>query len=195
MSRGKARPYRQRRRAESAQRTRQRITEAAMRLHTSIGPSEASLRAIAKEAGVNRLTLSRHFASADELFGACMQHWTMLPRPPDPAPWLAIGDFGRRVRRALFDIYTWYDINGADLYPIHRDAVHTPAASRAALHAIDERLADLLLSGIPSRSATSRRRAAIVLAVGFWTWRSLTVDSGLSTRSAARLAADLVLAA
>ena len=39
------------------------ITEAAVRLHTSVGPSETSFPAVAQAAGVTRLTLYRHFAS------------------------------------------------------------------------------------------------------------------------------------
>ena len=185
-----------RRRAETAQRTRQRITEAAMRLHTSIGPSEASLRAIAKEAGVSRLTLARHFSSADELFAACMDHWTATHRPPDPAAWLAISDFEARVRRALLDLYAWYGRNGGDLYPIYRDAVHVPAAHVAAMRAIDQQLADLILTGVPGGGEVAvRRHATLVLVVAFWTWRSLTVESALSASDAADLASRLVLAA
>ena len=57
------RAYRMQKRGEAVDRTRQRITDAAVRLHTSIGPSEASMSAVADEAGVTRVTLYRHFSS------------------------------------------------------------------------------------------------------------------------------------
>jgi hypothetical protein len=36
-------------------------------------------------------------------------------------------------------------------------------------------------------------RAAVGHVIGFWTWRSLVVDQGLSTREAVALATDFVL--
>jgi AcrR family transcriptional regulator len=185
-----------RRRAEDVDNTRLRITEAAMRLHTSVGPSEASLSAIAAEAGVTRVTLYRHFKSPEELFGACMEHWTALHPPPNPGPWLAIGDFTERVRRALLDIYTWYAANGGDLYPIYRDTKFAPASNLAAARAINERIADALLSDVSSSTRHAKLlRAAIVHVVGFWTWRLLTADAGLSSTEAAELASRFVLSA
>jgi AcrR family transcriptional regulator len=182
------------RRALQVDETRQRITEAAMRLHTSVGPSEASLSAIAAEAGVTRVTLYRHFSSPDALFRACMEHWTATHPPPNPGPWLAIGDFPTRVRRTLSDIYTWYDTNGGDLYPIYRDTKFAPASNLAAARAINERIADALLSDMatPMRDV-KLLRAALVHVVGFWTWRLLTADTGLSSSEAAELASRFVL--
>lgn len=165
-----------------------------MRLHTSVGPSEASLSAIANEAGVTRVTLYRHFGSADELFGACMEHWSATHPPPNPGPWLAIGDFPSRVRQALSDIYAWYDANGGDLYPIYRDAKFAPPSNLAAMRAISERIAGALLSGIsPPTRDIKLLRAALVHVVGFWAWRLLTADTGLSSGEAAELASRFVL--
>src|ERR1039457_6337227 len=53
----KSRPYRMRRRAELVDGTRQRITEATVRLHTTVGPAHTSIAAVAEEAGVTRLTV------------------------------------------------------------------------------------------------------------------------------------------
>jgi len=191
-----ARPYRMRRRAELVDRTRLRITQAAMRLHTTIGPSKASMSAVAEEAGVTRLTLYRHFPSMVELFGACMGHWRSLHPPPDPLAWTQIAAFEPRLRRALSELYRWYAANSDDLYPIYRDAAHTPASNRAARRASNDRMVDALLAGISVRGAARRRlRAALTHVVGFWTWRSLSVDGGVSAREAVGLATRFVIAA
>jgi AcrR family transcriptional regulator len=183
-----------RRRADLVELTRQRITEAAIRLHTTVGPSATSMSAVADEAGVTRLTLYRHFPSRDELFGACMSHWRSLHPPPDPASWRTIPGFEARLRRALDDLYRWFDENGDDLYPIYRDAAFTPASNRRARQATNERMADAILGEAGSSAGAARLRAAVGHVVGFWTWRSL-VDQGLSTRDAIALAAEFVLAA
>ena len=165
-----------------------------MRLHTSVGPSEASMSAIADAAGVTRLTLYRHFPSKDDLFGACMTHWRGLHPPPDPDQWRGIAEFERRLRTALAELYAWYAANADDLFPIYRDAAHTPASNRRARRQANERQANAIL-GDHRGSRTSRRRlrAAIGHVVRFWTWRSLATDHGLSTRESAALAADFVL--
>ena len=168
----KSRQYRMGRRADLVDQTRQRITEAAVRLHTSIGPSATSMSAVADEAGVTRLTLYRHFPSKDELFGACMGHWRSLHPPPDPDRWRAIPSFEARVRRALDDLYGWFSENGDDLYPIYRDAAYTPASNQRARQATNERMVDAVLgddgagdrvASAPSRDGSRRRLLDVAL--------------------------------
>lgn len=202
LSRGKEqgrsprRAYRMRKRSELVDRTRQRITEAAVRLHTTVGPSVTSMSAVADEAGVTRLTLYRHFPSKDELFGACMSHWRSLHPPPDADRWRAISPFEARVRTAIAELYRWYAENGEDLYPIYRDAAHTPESNQRARQANNERMTDAVLADLEVPPAVRRRdRAALGHVIGFWTWRSLAVDQGLSTREAANMAAAFVLTA
>jgi AcrR family transcriptional regulator len=183
-----------RRRRELVDQTRQRITEAAVRLHTSIGPAETSLSAVAEEAGVTRLTLYRHFSSKDELFQACMTHWRALHPPPEPQAWRAIPAFDARVRTALAELYHWYGETGDELYPIYRDAAYTPASNQRARKANNDRMTDAILADVaPAGAAMRRLRASVGHVIGFWTWRSLVVDQGLTTRAASALAADFVL--
>jgi AcrR family transcriptional regulator len=183
-------------RGEAVDRTRQRITDAAVELHTSIGPSEASMSAVADRAGVTRVTLYRHFPSMDELFTACMTHWRALHPPPDVERWRAIPGFERRLRTALDELYRWYARNGNDLYPIYRDASFTPESNQLARRQTNERQADAILGDFAVIGADGKRiRAAIGHAVRFWTWHSLAMEHGLSTREAAALAAEFVLAA
>ena len=57
----KTRRYTQRKRAADREETRLRIVEAAMALHEEIGPRDTTISAIAQRAGVQRLTVYRHF--------------------------------------------------------------------------------------------------------------------------------------
>ncbi len=118
------------RRAEQVDETRQRITEAAVHLHTTVGPSQTSIAAVAEEAGVTRLTVYRHFADLDELFVACRAHWLAQQPPPDPNGWPAIADRDTRVRQALTELYGWYRARGDELYPIYRDNASMPSSDR-----------------------------------------------------------------
>ena len=186
-----------RRRAEQVDETRQRIVEAAVRLHTTVGAAHTTLTAVAEEAGVTRLTLYRHFASPDELFVACRAHWRAQHLPPDPASWAEIPGFEDRLRAALLDIYGWYRQNGADLFPLNRDLAAMPEAFQEAMRDREARLVALLVGeGGPGEASTGhRRRAAVAHVTSFWTWRSLAVDQGLSDPDAIDLAMGLVLAA
>ena len=55
--------------------TRQKIIEAALKLFGENGYSATPTRAIAAEAGVNEVTLFRHFGSKQNLVRACMEHF------------------------------------------------------------------------------------------------------------------------
>jgi AcrR family transcriptional regulator len=183
-----------RRRADLVDQTRQRITEAAVRLHTTVGPSATSMSAVADQAGVTRLTLYRHFPSRDELFVACMGHWRSLHAPPDPERWRAIPRFEARVRHALDELYAWYAENGDDLYPIYRDAAYTPISNQRARQANNERMVHAVLGNAGAGDSANLLRAAMGHVVGFWAWRSLR-DEGLSTTDASEMATQFVLSA
>jgi len=191
-----SRPYRMERRRELVDRTRQRITDAAVRLHTSVGPSETSMSAVAEAAGVTRLTLYRHFPSRDELFVACMSHWRAAYPSPDPDALRMLSPFDVRVRTALADLYRWYAENGDDLYPVYRDVAFTPDSTHRARQANNDRIVEAVLGDADLADDARRRvRAALGHVVGFWAWRSLAVDQGLSTPEAAAMAAEFALSA
>ena len=185
-----------RRRAQLVDDTRRRITEAAVRLHTSVGPSETSFAAVADEAGVTRLTLYRHFASHDELFAACMNHWRTQHPPPDVEAWGEERSLRGRLRRALDELYAWYADNQDDLYPIYRDGAFTPASTHDARRRNIERMTDAILgSGNAATAASSALRAALNHVLGYWTWRSLAVEESCTHLQAVDLALAFVFAA
>src|SRR5919106_6689736 len=69
------RKYELKKRAEEMAETHRRITEAAVELHGSVGPSRTTLSAVAKRAGVERRTLYRHFPTEADLFKSCSSHY------------------------------------------------------------------------------------------------------------------------
>jgi AcrR family transcriptional regulator len=184
-----------RKRADDVERTRRRITEAAVELHTTIGPANTTISAIAERAGVTRLTVYSHFPDLEQLFLACSGHWFALHQPPDPSAWRDVADQRRRVTRAIEELYTWYEHNGDDLYPLRRDLEAVPPALRDATLTAEAQRVDIVIAGMKLSKVTSRRlRAAIGHALDFWTWHSLVRDQGLSTKDAIDVAVRFVTA-
>jgi AcrR family transcriptional regulator len=178
------RRYRMRRRAEQVDQTRERIVEAAVRLHTSVGPSRSSIAAIAEEAGVTRLTVYRHFADLDAVFAACMDHWESRHPAPDPAAWAVIADGEERAPLALCQLYSWYAQVADDLTPIYRDLDHLTPSAQTRMAALDAELAAALAGGT-GRTPPGRLTGAVAgHLVRFETWRSLVVDQGLTVNEA-----------
>jgi AcrR family transcriptional regulator len=177
-----------RRRAEHVDETRLRITEAAMRMHTTVGPSATSIAGVADAAGVTRLTVYRHFPDMETLFATCSAHWFELHPAPDPSTWADIADTEDRIRKGLSAIYAWYEDAGRELYPIHRDLADVPARARAGIVERRHALAESLLGSAPGASDPVRRRRAVarhVVDVG--TWHHLR-ESGLSPAEALEFA-------
>ncbi|MBI4532543.1 MAG: TetR/AcrR family transcriptional regulator [Candidatus Melainabacteria bacterium] len=59
--------------------TRDRITKAALAIFSSKGYASATTREIATEAGVNEVTLFRHFGSKENLLGAIAERYSVIP--------------------------------------------------------------------------------------------------------------------
>src|ERR687887_991813 len=181
------RKYEKRLRAQKEAETRQRITEAAVALHGTVGPAQTSLSAVAERAGVQRATLYRHFPNEEALFEACSTHYMALNPPPDPSPWARIDDLEERLRLALDSLYSWYERVEPMFDNVTRDVALVPAMRSAT----ERRLAflssvrEMLMRGRGERGAARRRvRAAIGHALAFETWRSLAREQGLSRRAA-----------
>jgi AcrR family transcriptional regulator len=183
------RPYRKRRRAENEAQTHQRITEAAVKLHGTVGPARTTIKDVAAEAGVQRATVYRHFPDLGSLFAACSAHWAGLNPPPDPEAWER-----KPLKEALSELYAWYEWGEPMLVNVRRDLPLVPAmaAPRAVFDARFVALHAALMSGLPRRK---RVAAAVGHALQFETWRSLTREQGLSNKDAADLMVALVDAA
>jgi len=194
----KTRTYRMQRRAESQERTRLRITESAVALHGTIGPSRTSISAVAAHAGVRRSTVYRHFPDEAALFDACTAHWAAANPPPDLSTWAAIESPDVRLQFALAELHAFYRQTETMLDNLFRDEATVPLVQErfAVLRSYFAAGADALLTGRNVRGATRRRtRAALGHATSFSTWKSLVREQGLTDCEAAELLHALVLAA
>ena len=192
------RKYEKKRRAEQESETRRRIVEAVFALHGEIGPARTTIKAIADRAGVERLTVYRHFADEGAIFAACDAHFRSETPPPNPADWADIADPGARLRAALMAFYGFYRRGEKMIANAQRDAAELPAL--AAVLAPQRQFVDAaredLLAAWPARDrADTRLPAAIAHALRFDTWRSLTRVEGLEDAEAAELMVDLARAA
>jgi AcrR family transcriptional regulator len=192
------RPYRQKRRAEHQAETRQRIIEAAVELHLARGPAQTSINAIAERAGVNRVTVYRHFPDARTLLEACSAHARRLNPPPDPSRWREIDDPRRRTEVALTQLYDYYRRSEAGFANVLRDAELSPLVKEMAekrRHAELRQTRDVLLAGWPKgRSRRPLLRAVLGLAVDFRTWQTLCRREELDDRAAVALMVRLATA-
>ena len=193
-----SRKYEKKRRAERESDTRRRIVEAVYALHGEIGPARTTIKAIAERAGVERLTVYRHFADEGAIFAACDAHFRSETPPPDPAEWADIADPAERLRAALVALYDFYRRGESMIANAERDAVELPALA-AVMAPRDQRIAAVredLVAAWPVRDLAGRRlAAAIAHALRFDTWRSLARAEGLEDVEAAELMVDLARAA
>jgi AcrR family transcriptional regulator len=195
------RKYTPRRRAEKQEETRQRIVEATVALHEEVGPRDASISAIAERAGVQRLTVYRHFPDEVSLFAACTGHWLDLNPPPDPAAWADVADPAARCRAALSAFYRYYRGTAVMWRGAWRDrddvaGLQGPlAAVDAYLDEVAERLAAAWgVKGKRAKTLSAIARHALI----FPTWDSLcgkrAAGPALSDAEAAALVATWMAA-
>jgi AcrR family transcriptional regulator len=185
-----------RKRAEQVDQTRQRIVEAAVHLHGTVGPAATTIAGIAEQAGVTRLTVYRHFPDEEALYLACTSHWMARQVPPDPDAWAQITDPAERLRAGLADLYRYYRQGQAMLTRTYRDKAALPESLQRAVEGFDRHYRDVLLEPLTSICTRVRRprlRAVVGHAVSFWTWRSLCLQHGLSDREAVEAMATLTL--
>ncbi len=183
---GNVAKYELRARAERMSETRQRIVEAALRLHTTVGPARTSILAVAEAAGVQRHTVYNHFPDEKTLFAACGGLFYQRNPYPPTEPWRAIADPGARLQRALDDMYEYFHEHERALTPIVRDAPVFPQLIGRRLAAARADVVAAIADGWPARGGTAQRvRALLDLALRFETWRALTADGGLTDHEAA----------
>jgi AcrR family transcriptional regulator len=177
------RTYTLERRAERQADTRRRIVEAAVDLHSTVGPALTTFSKLAERAGVQRHTLYAHFPDELSLNLACSS-LAMEERDPLPnaEPWRMIEDRRVRLRAGLTALYGWYQRNAALAACVLRDVEY---------HAVTKQIVELRFG--PSMASyrevlggtlDAKGRAVLLLALSFFTWRTLVRDVGLTTAEA-----------
>ena len=183
------------RRAERMEETRRRIVEATVALHTTVGPARTSISAIAMRAGVQRLTVYRHFPDERSLFRACTSYGFAANPPPDPAAWRQIADPEARLRTALAEQYGYLERNEVIWTTILPDAPVKPLILEmwAPYVALQARMREALATGWNARGPRrTQLRATLALALEFHTWQTLVRQQGLTTDEAVELMVRLV---
>jgi AcrR family transcriptional regulator len=180
---------------DSAQ-TRRRIVDATVALHEEVGPAATSISAIAERAGVQRLTVYRHFPDERSVIDACSAHWSEAHPLPDAAEWAGEREPRARLEAALQAIYAYYRRGEPMLAQVLHDEAAVPALAEVMtpFHAWFRELAGQLsagwgVSGRPQKLL----RAAVGHALRFDTWRSLAAG-GLTDAEAVTLMSRLVKA-
>lgn len=191
------RKYQQKRRAEQQAETRQRIVEAMVALHREVGPARTTISAIAERAGVERLTVYRHFPDETAMFQACTAHYATQVPGPDPSAWAESEEPAERLRAALLAFYDYYRRAEDVLTHAARDLPQLPALA-AVLSPWGEFVGrlreDLVERWDVAGAARAHLSAAIAHALRFETWRSLARAEGLGNAEAADLMVTLAQA-
>lgn len=186
----------QRRTRKNPAQTRQRIVDAAIALHEELGPVATTISAIAERAGVQRLTVYRHFPDERALLGACSSDWNAQHPLPESAAWAGLEDPSERLRVALTALYEYYRHGQGMLTSVLRDESEVPVLAEVMqpFHAYLRELASSLATGWGVRAEAQRLiRAVVGHTVQFATYRSLALQD-LTAQEAADLMAELVSA-
>ena len=156
--------------------TRQRIVEATVELHQTLGPAKTTIKAIAERAGVQRATVYNHFPDLQALFEACNAHYY--------------------ERHPMRELYRWYQETETMLSVGIRDIDAVPPAAREAFFGYFRHVARSLMTGRRERGRKRVRTAAAVgHAISFVTWHSLVREGSLTSEEAADLMEVMVGAA
>lgn len=185
------RRYELKRRAVLQDETRQRIVDATIELHKTIGAAETTISEIAKRAGVGRVTVYRHFPDEETLFFACSGYYFSQHPFPNIERWREVADPLERLRQGLRESYAWHRENAEMISMALAEARDLPMM--APYHAFWDRAAETLAAAWRVRGRRrSNLKAAIALALSFETHRTLTREQHVTDEQASELMARLV---
>jgi len=179
-----SRPYTMKKRAGQQAATRQRIVEAAIDLHSSLGPAATTFSMVAERAGVQRHTLYAHFPDERSLSMACSGLVYERDPLPEAASWRGIGDRYERLAAALSDIYALYERHASLMACVMRDAEHHAPTQEV----MASRVAPVVTGWreVLGAKLNVKQRALLPLALSFFTWQTLTRDGRLTQSAAVR---------
>jgi AcrR family transcriptional regulator len=191
-----ARKYVMKRRAERQKETHQRIVDATVELHRTIGPLRTTISAIAEKAGVQRHTYYAHFPELRDLYTACTSHYVVEHPPPEYASWEEVADHEERLRRALSEVYAYYGHHEQIFANVLRDA-EVDALCAEFTHPVFQNWKLTWSKSVTEGWDAEGERgeallAAIGLALDFQTWRTLVRQQGLEEDRAVELMVGMV---
>ena len=184
------RKYTKTRRAEQQDETREKIVEATVKLHEELGPAKTSIKAIAEAAGVQRLTVYRHFPDDATLFEACTSHYLGLHPPPNMADWIEIQDASARSHTALLAFCRYYRETEKMWRVAYRDvneleALQKPMSQFEAY--LDQVSDDLVTAWNKTHNTKKKLQVTLRHVLRFTTWQSLN-NAKLKDKDIAELA-------
>lgn len=184
------RNYTLKKRAEQQAMTRQRIVEAAVDLHGTVGPALTTVTMVAERAGVQRHTFYAHFPEERDLLLACSSFVAERDPLPDAEPWRTIAEVGERLKVGIAALYGWYERNAGLAACVLRDAEH---------HALTREVVELRMGGpmaafraVLGQGLNARQSALLDVALTFFTWRSLARDSKLKQDQAVAVMVEAI---
>lgn len=184
------RSYTLKKRAEQQAETRQRLVEAAVDLHSTVGSAATTFTMVAEKAGVQRHTLYAHFPDELSLSMACSGHVYERDPLPDAAAWRGIKDTSERLAAGLAAVYGWYARHASLMGCVMRDMEH---------HATTREVVTLRVGPVVAAwhevlgvKLNAKQRALLHLALSFYTWRTLVQEAGLQPAAAIEALVALV---
>lgn len=176
------RTYTLKRRAGQQAETRQRIVEAAVDLHGSVGPALTTISMVAERAGVQRHTVYAHFPDDRSLHLACSGLVQERDPPPEAGAWRAIGNPQERLRAGLSAVFGWYGRNAELLACVLRDAEYHPLTKEISELRFGPYMA--ACRDVLGAKLSKKQRAMLGLALSYFTWRTLVRECGLKQDAA-----------
>lgn len=190
------RTYRQAKRAEAQEETRDRIVQAAMGLHLEQGVATTSFAEVAARAGVGAATVYRHFPTVGALVDACGAHIWQEIEPPSPeaatAAFAGIERRDARIGRLVDELDAFYGRAAAPIWSAMRDADRVPELAgfvgdvRAGIRA--------LVTAALGNDPPAHVVGIVAPVADFAVWRSLT-EAGLDSNERRRLLVAMIDAA
>jgi len=187
------RKYQLKRRAERQDATRQRILDATVALQESVGVVGTTISSVAEQAGVERLTIYRHFSDETALLTAATAYYLEANPPPNPEPWKGIADPEVRLQVGLTAAYVYHQqtegmighlIQGLPFKPVICNVLE-----EYSTHWVN-------VQQVLSEGWNSPNLELITVAIGhtvsFKTWHSLVRDLGLGNTEAVELMVGMV---
>lgn len=173
-----ARTYTSNRRAESAQRTREAIVEAAVQLH---GEGITTLAAVAEAAGVSLPTVNKYFPTREDLFEACTSHHMASLDMPAPEFLAAIQNPGERLRQVVQEIYRLEEEAFGHTWTGYKLEDESPTMAQALANL--EGFIAMLTDTLPYENAVGDEDTArrfVRAALNPLTYRALRLKNGLT---------------